>query len=114
MMINMIVKKPWGQFEQFTHNEISTIKILTVLPNKRLSLQSHKNREELWIALDDEVIAEVNDIKHVLKKGEKIRIPKEAKHRLSAENKVVRVLEISYGNFDEEDITRYEDDFERI
>ena len=33
------VTKPWGQFEQFTHNEISTVKILTVNENQRLSLQ---------------------------------------------------------------------------
>ncbi len=110
----LIVNKPWGKFEQFTHNENSTVKILTVIPKKRLSLQSHENREEMWVALDDGVIAEIDGNKHHLNKGQTILIPKKSKHRLSSKNKEVRVLEISYGQFDEEDIIRYEDDFDRI
>ena len=110
----LLVNKPWGKFEQFTHNEVSTVKILTVNPEKRLSLQSHNNREELWIALDDGVIAEVNGVKNCLNKGDKVFISKGSKHRLSSTNKEVRVLEVSYGDFDENDIIRYEDDFGRI
>ena len=110
----LVVSKPWGNFEQFTHNEKSTIKILTVSPKKRLSLQSHKNRKELWVALDDGVIAEIDGEKKNLNKGQKIIIPKGSTHRLSSKDNEVRVLEISYGEFDEEDIIRYEDDFGRI
>ncbi|MDO8510799.1 MAG: HAD-IIB family hydrolase [Nanoarchaeota archaeon] len=109
-----LTEKPWGNFEQFTANETSTVKILEVRPQQRLSLQSHQHREELWIALDDGVVAEINSIKHYLKKGDKIVIPKEAKHRLSSESGTVRVLEIAFGSFDEKDIVRYEDDFGRI
>ncbi len=105
--------RPWGNFKQFTHNEMSTVKILEVLPNKRLSLQSHEGREELWVALEDGPIVEVGEVKKTLKKGEMIFIPKQTKHRLSAENKT-RVLEVSFGKFDENDITRYEDDFGRL
>ena len=107
-------ERPWGNFEQFTANQISTVKILEVKPQQRLSLQSHHHREELWIALDDGVIAEINGLKRYLKKGDKIVVQKEAKHRLSSESGTVRVLEIAFGNFDENDITRYEDDFGRI
>jgi len=110
----IIDNRPWGNFEQFTHNEESTVKILTVTAGKRLSLQSHEKREELWIALDDNVVVNIDGVEKVLKKGEKAYINKGAKHRLSAtESNDVRVLEISYGNFDENDNTRYEDDFGR-
>ncbi|HLD79099.1 MAG TPA: HAD-IIB family hydrolase [Candidatus Nanoarchaeia archaeon] len=109
-----ITERPWGKFEQFTANQPSTVKILEVKPQQRLSLQSHQHREELWTALDDGVIAEVNGVKKCLKAGEKIVIPKGARHRLSSEQAEVRVLEIAFGNFDENDITRYEDDFGRI
>ncbi len=109
-----LTERPWGTFEQFTANEVSTVKILEVKPQQRLSLQSHKHREELWVALDDGVIAEINGSKRYLRKGEKVVVPKEARHRLSSESGTVRVLEIAFGNFDEEDITRYEDDFGRI
>ena len=80
---------------------------------KRLSLQSHQNREELWIALDDGVMTEINGVSKVLKKGEKVFIAKKARHRLSSSENSVRVLEIAWGYFDEKDIIRYEDDFGR-
>ena len=114
-MLNSIsmTERPWGNFEQFTANETSTVKILEIKPQQRLSLQSHQHREELWMALDDGVMAEINGIKRYLRKGDKVMVPKEAKHRLSSEAEHVRVLEIAFGNFDEDDITRYEDDFGR-
>lgn len=107
-------ERPWGKFEQFTANEVSTVKILEVKPQQRLSLQSHQHREELWVALDNGVVAEINGIKRYLNKGDKVVVPKEARHRLSSESGTVRVLEIAFGDFDENDITRYEDDFGRI
>jgi HAD superfamily hydrolase (TIGR01484 family) len=115
VLINKSIKvdRPWGSFEQFIHNEPSTVKIIEVEPNKRLSLQSHQYREEMWIALDDGIITEIGENKKILKKGEKVFIPKNTKHRLASENNKVRVLEISLGDFDENDIERYEDDFGR-
>lgn len=43
----------------------------------------------------------------------KVFIPKTAKHRLSGVSKL-KIVEISFGKFDENDIERYEDDFGRI
>ena len=48
-----VVKKPWGQFKQFTLNETSTVKILRINPKQKFSLQYHKNRKELWKFLDN-------------------------------------------------------------
>ena len=111
------VDKPWGEFTQYTHNEQSTVKILTVNPGEKLSLQSHNKREELWVALDDNVIVEINGNTLTLKKEEQAFIPLGAKHRLSSNidsANPVRVLEISYGEFDEDDIIRYEDNYGRV
>ena len=115
-LLNKIIvsERPWGNFERFTANELSTIKILEIRPQQRLSLQSHQHREELWIALDDGVVAEIDGKKHHLRSGEKIFVPKGAKHRLSSEKDFIKVLEIAFGKFDEDDITRYEDDFGRV
>jgi mannose-6-phosphate isomerase len=106
--------RPWGKFEQFICNEISTVKILYVTANSTLSLQSHQKREEMWIALDDGVMVEIDAEKKVLSIGERVFIPKGVKHRLSAEEKSFRVLEISFGEFDENDITRFEDAYGRV
>jgi len=46
--------------------------------------------------------------------GEKLFIPRETVHRLSATGDApVRILEISFGEFDEEDIVRLEDVYGR-
>jgi mannose-6-phosphate isomerase-like protein (cupin superfamily) len=110
----LVVSKPWGKFEQFTLNEQSTVKILTVNPESRLSYQAHKNREEFWLCIEGEVIALIEDVVYKLKKDQQIYIPKGAKHRLIGTKKIGKVLEISFGFFDEEDIIRYEDDYGRI
>ena len=113
MKKSIIIKRPWGQFEQFTHNELSTVKIIEIGAGKRLSLQSHQHREEWWIALDDGIVAEIDSVQKILKKGEPAFVPKGSRHRLSSPSKKVRVLEIAFGEFNEEDIIRYEDDWGR-
>ena len=40
--------RPWGKFEQFTKNEQTTVKIITVNPDAPLSLQKHAKRKEFW------------------------------------------------------------------
>ncbi|HIH09710.1 MAG TPA: mannose-6-phosphate isomerase [Candidatus Diapherotrites archaeon] len=107
------VKKPWGAFEEFATNEKVTVKIITVNKGGILSLQSHKHRTELWVALDSGLIAVVGARKAKLSAGQKITIPKGAKHRIMAARKA-RFLEISFGRFDENDIVRYEDVYGRI
>ena len=108
------VVKPWGSFDQFTLNESSTVKILTVDSGQRLSLQSHQQRYEYWLAVDDGLIAEIDGVDHWLAIGEEITIAQGTRHRLRYEgNGQGRVLEISFGTFDEGDITRYADDYHR-
>ena len=108
-----VVKKPWGKFEQFILNEISTVKILTIKPKQQFSLQSHKNRKEFWIFLDNPAKVTIGNKTLKTKKGDEMIIPKKTKHRIQAYNKPVRVLEISFGKFDEKDIVRTEDVYGR-
>ena len=108
------VEKPWGTFEQFTHNMLSTVKVITVQPDGILSLQYHHRRDELWVVLDAGAQVEVGDTLLRPQAGERVFIPRETPHRLSAIGEgPVRVLEISFGEFDEEDIVRLEDVYGR-
>lgn len=107
--------KPWGAYDRYTFNEVSTVKIIRVAPGSRLSLQCHKEREELWVALDDGLKVEIAGELHALQVDEEITVPKGAVHRMSnASEREARVLEISFGVFDEEDIERLEDDHGRV
>lgn len=107
------VERPWGSFEQYANNEEVTVSLMTVKPGQRLSLQSHTGRAELWIVLDDGAAVEVGDTVFHPSCGDHIWIPARERHRLSSTGPTVRVLEVAFGNWQQEDITRYEDDFER-
>ncbi len=107
--------KPWGKFEQYTHNLPSTVKVITVIPGGTLSLQYHDKRDELWVALDPGAQVEVGTQNVRLQPGDTIFITRGTPHRLSAPSETtVRILEISFGEFDEEDIVRLEDVYGRV
>ena len=107
----MKINKPWGFFEQLTDNETTTIKVITILAGHRTSLQFHENRSEKWYVLNGEGYAILNDKKKI-QTGDEIVIPKKAVHRLEAITDL-KVLEISFGLFQESDIKRLEDDYVR-
>jgi mannose-6-phosphate isomerase len=106
-------KRPWGHFERFTLNEQSTVKLVYLDGGKRLSLQYHNNRAEFWKVIKGPVKVQLNDDIKVLKTGDSITIPKKAVHRLIGAGTDAIILEISYGEFDESDISRLEDDYKR-
>ena len=109
------VEKPWGEFEQYTHNQKSTVKIIIAAPGGILSSQYHFKRDELWVVLDEGARVELGHEILYPHPQQKVFIPHETIHRLSAVgDKPVRVLEISFGEFDEEDIVRLEDAYGRV
>jgi mannose-6-phosphate isomerase len=109
------VDKPWGRFEQYTHNLPCTVKIITVAPGGTLSRQYHDRRDELWVVLDAGAQVELDEETFHPEPEEKLFIPRGTIHRLSATGEAaVRVLEISFGEFDEEDIIRLEDVYGRV
>ncbi|CAN5475418.1 hypothetical protein BH20ACT10_BH20ACT10_05060 [soil metagenome] len=111
----MKVDKPWGRFEQYTHNLPSTVKVITVAPGGTLSRQYHHMRDELWVVLDPGARVELDEKVITPDASEKLYIPRGTVHRLSAVGDAdVRVLEISFGEFDEDDIVRLEDVYGRV
>lgn len=106
--------RPWGGFSQFTHNELSTVKILRINPGERNSLQYHHHRQELWVSLDENSVVTVGDHTWNPKRFEEIYIDTKQSHRLAGANdKPGYILEISFGDFDENDIVRIEDNYGR-
>ena len=113
-MDKIVVDKPWGKFEQFVLNKECTIKILTVNPGEALSLQYHHHRNEFWrvVSGDGKVILDGQE--HDAKTGDEFFIKKQTKHRAIGGSQPLVFLEIAFGNFDEEDIVRLEDKYNRI
>ncbi|MFT4250130.1 MAG: phosphomannose isomerase type II C-terminal cupin domain [Candidatus Woesearchaeota archaeon] len=105
--------RPWGRFERLTHNEKTTVKIITVEANQQLSLQYHNHREEYWRVLEGKGEVVLGEETLAAKKEDEFFIPTRTKHRMQTKNEQMIVLEISYGEFDEEDIIRLEDKYGR-
>jgi mannose-6-phosphate isomerase-like protein (cupin superfamily) len=106
--------RPWGKFERFIENEKCTVKILYLNPHSKTSLQIHKNRDEFWKVLDGCARVELEDRIFSASKGDVIQISKNLKHRVITENKSCVIMEISLGEFNENDIIRIEDDYNRL
>jgi len=112
----MKINKPWGSYKTLLDLKFLKIKIITVNPESRLSLQSHKFRSEIWISRQlffDDVTPIFNSSRIKINFH---YIPKNKKHRLmNILNSKLDILEIQFGlNCIEEDIIRYEDDYLRV
>ena len=108
-------KRPWGEFQVIDSGDGFQVKRITVLPGKRLSLQSHKFRKEHWIVSCGEAEVEIDNKISKLTIAQSIDIPLGAIHRLSNKSKSkLIIIEIQFGSYlGEDDIIRYEDDFNR-
>ncbi len=107
-------KRPWGSFTRFTNNEPSTVKILHINKGEEFSLQYHTHRQEFWKIISGSPEVIVDDKTFHPMEGEEFTIAPRMDHRISAPINDVTVLEISTGTFDEDDIVRLEDKYNRI
>jgi mannose-6-phosphate isomerase len=105
--------RPWGRFEKFNENQLCTVKLIYINEGSRLSLQYHRQRWEQWKIIKGTTEIQIDEEILVVKQGQTVVIPKNAKHRIKALRGNSIVLEISYGKFDENDIVRLEDDYQR-
>ena len=109
-----VVQRPWGQFQQFVANEPVTVKVITVEPGHRLSLQTHDHRGEMWQVLDVPIELTVGARTWSAEPGEVAWVPPHTEHRMANKSdRPGRLLEIAFGQFDEADIVRLEDDYAR-
>lgn len=109
-----IVKKPWGLYKDLERNYFRVVKIITISPNQRFSLQKHSKREEFWYILSGTgTITLDSEIKSVSSKDH-FHIPIGCIHRLQAGIGGIQFLEIQQGECEESDIIRIEDDYNRV
>lgn len=105
--------RPWGNFERFTFNEATTVKIVTVSPGEAISLQTHNNRDEFWRVIAGSGIITLGDTDHKAKAGDDFFSRRNTPHRVTGGPEGLSFLEIAFGTFDESDIHRLEDRYGR-
>lgn len=107
-------ERPWGGFDLYAVNEPCTVKVLTLRPGQRLSLQTHARRAEFWEVLDVALELTVGDRVFTAEPGQRVWIPVGTAHRIgNLGDRPGRVLEICYGPFEEGDVHRLHDDYAR-
>lgn len=106
--------RPWGSFAKFIENTPSTVKIITVNPGEELSLQYHNHRDEFWFVISGTGVATIGDSKKDVQRGDTCEIERGVNHRIKANDETLVFLEIAFGEFDENDIIRVQDDYGRV
>lgn len=107
--------RPWGSFFILEDGDNTKVKRLLVNPGQRLSLQSHKCRDEHWIIVRGVATVTLDDQSKDFGYGEHVFVKRGTRHRITCKGDVpVEIIEVQIGDsFAEEDITRYSDDYGR-
>ena len=107
------IERPWGSFRQLTHNSLSTVKIHRIKPGEKTSLQSHTKRSEFWHIVSGGGMIVIDDKEYNVVAGDEYSVGVGVKHRWMAGHSGMVLAEVATGDFDEEDIVRYEDKYGR-
>ncbi|MDH4224446.1 MAG: mannose-1-phosphate guanylyltransferase/mannose-6-phosphate isomerase [Deltaproteobacteria bacterium] len=110
------VERPWGSYTVLFEDSGFKVKIIKILPGKRLSLQYHHHRSEDWAVVEGIVDVTLDDTTSRLAIDDFIHIPPQARHRISNPGtSPARIVEVQHGSYlGEDDIVRLEDDYHRI
>ena len=111
--MNKKVSKPWGWYKVLSEGSDYVTKELMIYPTKRFSLQTHSQREEHWHVLAGSGILTLGDTQKIVYPNDNVFIPIGEKHRLEAGSNGILIFEIQRGVCREDDIYRFEDDFDR-
>jgi len=110
-----ISRRPWGTIEVLANDELTSVRLLTIEAGKKLSFQRHLCRDELFVALDDNIGLDIcaEDLQKdasesdervkslILEKGDYVLVPRGVWHRTKASMDRVRLLEVAFGLYDQ-------------
>tara|TARA_B100000886_G_scaffold324988_2_gene270151 strand:+ start:1837 stop:3276 length:1440 start_codon:yes stop_codon:yes gene_type:complete len=108
--------RPWGYYLTLVEDHNWQVKLISVKPGEKLSLQIHNFRSEHWIVVKGLATVEINGEISTLKENESTYIPLGSKHRLSNKtDKSLSIIEVQSGSYvGEDDIIRFEDKYGRL
>jgi mannose-6-phosphate isomerase-like protein (cupin superfamily) len=106
-------QRPWGSFTVLDRSDRVWVKRIEVDPLKRLSLQRHQQRKEIWLCVSGHGMAHVDGHNIQLIAGSTVMIERNQWHRLIAGEDGITIIELAHGIPDENDIERRQDDYGR-
>jgi mannose-6-phosphate isomerase len=108
--------RPWGTYEVLLDSEDCKVKRITVNPGQAPSYQSHTKRNELWKIISGFGKVTLDDVHFDVEAEMDVTVLAGQKHRIRNTGDTPLVfVEIQTGTyFGEDDIIRYEDDYNRL
>ena len=108
-------ERPWGMYEVLAEGEGYKVKRIEVQPGQRLSLQSHEQRSEHWVVVKGTALVTLGEQEITLHSNQHLLIPVQTRHRVANPGSQPLVfVEVQSGSYlGEDDIRRYEDDYQR-
>ncbi len=107
--------RPWGRYTILRDEPHFKSKVILVDPQSQISYQSHTKRAEHWIIVRGAGEVTLNEKTVPVSVGDAISVPTSTKHRIRNTGTVpLEFVEVQTGTyFGEDDITRYQDDYNR-
>jgi mannose-1-phosphate guanylyltransferase len=109
------VFRPWGYYDLVDSGEGFQVKRIVVNSGAKLSLQKHKHRAEHWVVVKGVALVTCGDKVFELVENQSTYIPQGSLHRLENHQDIpLEIIEIQTGSYlGEDDIIRFEDDYQR-
>lgn len=114
-LVHRRVYRPWGYYEGIDMGERFQAKRITVNPGAKLSLQKHQFRAEHWVVVSGKARVTRGEDSLVLYPDQSTYIPLGVVHRLeNIGNEPLHLIEVQSGSYlGEDDIQRFDDDYQR-
>ncbi len=109
------VYRPWGSYEGLVSGDRFQVKLITVKPGAKLSVQMHHHRAEHWIIVKGTARVRRGDETILLTENQSTFIPLGTIHSLENPGKIpLELIEVQSGSYlGEDDIVRLEDIYGR-
>jgi len=110
------VYRPWGKYDSIDQGDRYQVKLITVKPGQKLSLQMHHHRAEHWIVVSGTAKVTLGKDEIMLSENQSTYIPLGVTHALENPGKIpLELIEVQSGSYlGEDDIVRFEDKYGRI
>lgn len=110
------VHRPWGSYRSLIAGDRFQVKIITVKPGGRLSLQLHRHRAEHWVVVRGAAKITCGERVFMLYENQSTFIPQGETHRLENPGHIpIELIEVQSGSYlGEDDIVRVEDVYGRV
>ncbi len=109
------MNRPWGAYTVVHRGNKFQVKVIEVDCGKRLSLQSHRQRDEHWTIVSGTARVTKGESSFEIAENQTVHIPRTVVHRIAnAGAEPLIFVEVQWGDYlGEDDIVRLEDDYGR-